>query len=104
VKRRGSRLESIVAKLYRKGGYSVDKHVIRIKRGKRIELDVVARRPREVRVIEVKSGRQALSSSDIRQLAKKGVNTLAIGPRVSLTTPALRELTKQGIKLKRIVF
>lgn len=71
------------------------------------EIDILAQRRGRKRAIEVKSGSQILSSTDIRKHIRKARQVkakpvLAIGPRVKLTENARELVKKHNIKVKRI--
>jgi len=64
---RGSKAEARVSKLYRRTGYKVQRNL----RSRAGEVDILAKRGREKLLIEVKSGRQTLTSSDILKVVRK---------------------------------
>jgi len=102
-RRRGSRLEDIVARRYEKAGYKVEKHKV-TSAG---EIDVLATRRKSRICSEVKSGRQIITSKEVLKLVNKASRTrskpvLIIGPRVKLTDPAKRTASKHDVRIKKL--
>ena len=94
MRRRGFRLENIIASRYRRAGYRVRKHVF-TSRG---EIDILAVLSRKRVAVEAKSGRQVVTSRVVRSIYRKAKLVrarpkLKIGPGVKVTRPA-RELAR----------
>ena len=92
---RGSKAERHVEKLYRKAGYRVRRNV----RSRVGEIDIIAKRGNQKLVIEVKRGKQTITSSTLKKLLRKaryhdGKPVLRHSPRSRLTSRA-RELAKK---------
>ena len=107
-RRKGSRAEDLVAKRYERAGYTVHKHYVDPDIG---EIDVFVEKGSEVIAVEVKSGKQVLTRSDImkivrkaralaRRLKKKVKITLWIGPNVKLTRQAWELVRYYGIRVR----
>ncbi|HDJ89237.1 MAG TPA: hypothetical protein ENG40_00900 [Thermoprotei archaeon] len=104
-KRRGSRLEDLVASRYRKAGYDVRKHLI-TDMG---EIDVFSRRNRKRFAIEVKSGKQTLTSTDVWKHIRKSRSLRAkpkfiVGPNVKFTSKARSIAKELGVSIMRLKF
>ena len=102
-RRKGSRLEDIVAARYSRAGYKVRKHVI-TKLG---EIDILAKLKHEKRAVEVKSGKQTIAQTTIMKLHRKAKHlkakpVLKIGPKVKLTKPAKTLAKELGITISRV--
>jgi len=100
-RRRGSRLEDLVASRYRRAGYEVRKHVL-TRLG---EIDVLARRGRTRIAVEAKAGRQVITSSIVRKFYRKARHirarpVLGIGPRTRATKPAKDLAKKLGVAIR----
>ena len=108
MSRKGKRIEKIIANRYRKAGYNVKENAIKkFNQYRKMEIDIVARKGNEKLIIEVKGGKQTITSSDILKLHKKSNKTrgkpvLAITENVKLTNNAKRLAKYLGIKIKRI--
>lgn len=106
-KGKGSGFEKRVASRYRKGGYKVKRNVIGKRNGKRYEIDAIVERGKERYIVETKSGKQVLTTSQVLAIHKKlsyrkGTPTLKIGPNVKLTGPA-REIARElGLRIKKV--
>ncbi len=99
---RGSWAEKLVAKLYRKAGYNV----IRNKHTPVGEVDIIAWRGREKLVVEVKSGKQRITSRTIEKLVRKakylrGKPVIIHGPRVGSTGKARLESRKHRVRVRK---
>ena len=106
-KGKGAKAESKTAKRYKKGGYKVKQNVVRKRKGRKNEIDIIAERKHEKYAIEVKSGKQTLTSTQIREIYDKLKSTgkeplLVIYPDVKLTGPAKEVAKKLGLRIKRI--
>lgn len=64
---KGSKAEIHVSKLYRKAGYKIKRN----KRSRAGEIDILAKRGNERLLVEVKSGKQKLTSSDVLKVVRK---------------------------------
>ena len=98
---RGSRAEKHVEKLYRKAGYKVYRNI----RSRVGEIDLIAKRGKEKLVIEVKSGRQKITSREIKKLLRKasyhhGKPVLRHSPRSSPTSKAKKLAKKKGVRIR----
>ena len=104
---KGSKAENKAAKRYEKGGYKVKRNVVRKQKRRKYEIDITAERKYKKYVIEVKCGKQTLTSTQIRKIYNKLKSTgkeplLIICSNVKLTSPA-REVAKElGLRIKRI--
>ncbi len=102
-KRRGSWLERYVENRYKRAGYKTQRHVITSKG----EIDIMITRGKEKYAVEVKSGRQKITSTIIKKIYDKARNSKAkpimiISPTVKLTNPAKREAKKLKVRIKKI--
>jgi len=102
-RRRGSKLEDLTAKNYQKAGYSVEKHVI-TNRG---EIDIIAKWRHKTYAIEVKSGKQIITSTDIEKIYKKAKHVkakpvLRHSPRTKITQPAIKLAKLLNVSIKPI--
>ena len=103
-RRRGSKAEDLVANRYKKAGYEVRKHLM-TSAG---EVDILARRGREKYAVEVKSGKQVVTSKEILKIYRKA-KALRAKPKMKLTsrqvkiTNTARELARKlGVSIDRI--
>ena len=64
---KGSKAEARVSKLYRKAGYKVRRNL----RSRAGEIDILAKRGNERLLVEVKSGRQTITSTDVLKVVRK---------------------------------
>jgi len=100
-KRKGGWLKSHIANRYRRAGYQVKKHVITSKG----EIDVLVKGRRNKIAIEVKSGKQTITSTTIRKIHEKAKQVrakplLVKGPNTTVTLPA-KELAKElGVHIR----
>jgi len=102
-RRKGSRLEDIVAKNYQKAGYSVEKHVI-TNGG---EIDIIAKWRHKAYAIEVKSGKQIITSTDIEKIYKKAKHVkakpvLRHSSRTKISKPAIKLSKTLNVSIKPI--
>ena len=98
---RGSRAEKYVEKLYRKAGYKTRRNV----RSRVGEIDIIARKGNKKLVIEVKSGKQAITSTQIKKLLRKaryygGIPVMWRSPRSRLTGRAREIARKHRVKVR----
>jgi len=106
-KGKGSGFEKRMTSRYKKGGYKVKRNVIGKRNGRKYEIDLIAERGGEKRIIEVKGGKQVLTTSQILATYKKlsyrkGIPTLIIGPNVKLTGPAKETARELRLKIRRV--
>ena len=105
-RRRGSRVEDMVASRYRRGGYRVAKHRIVKLRGTKGEIDILAEKGRQRFAIEVKGGSQRITAQMIRKIHSKAKAVHArpklVYTRGRPTGPARTEAKRLGVDLKRI--
>ncbi|GBF36900.1 YraN family protein [Methanofervidicoccus abyssi] len=108
AKRKGSKKETLVANKLKKLGYKILERnsVKRLNQYKKAEYDVIAKRGNKKYAIEVKSGKQTLTSNDIEKHVKKS-NKIGAKPvfyvskRVKFTKPAQELAKKKGVKIIR---
>ena len=101
-KGRGSRAEKRVADLYKKAGYSIKRNV----RSRVGEIDIIATRNNQKWIIEVKSGKQKITSKQIKKLVNKakyhhGKPVLRHSSRSSLTKVAKKFAKKYNVRVKK---
>ena len=106
-KGKGSGFEKRVASRHRKGGYKVKRNVVGKRNGGRYEIDAIIERGKERYVVEIKSGKQVLTISQVLATYKKlsyrkGIPTLTIGPKVKLTDPAKEIARELGLRIRRV--
>ena len=98
---KGSRAEARVSKLYRRAGYKVKRNL----RSKAGEIDIIAKRGDEKLLVEVKSGRQTLTSSDILKVARKAryhkaKPVIRKSKSTTLTSAAREAAKKYNVRIK----
>lgn len=98
---RGSRAESRVANLYRRAGYSVRRNI----RSRAGESDIIAKKGSVKLLVEVKSGRQTLTTTHIENLARKAryhraKPVLRKSKRVKLTQAAWEAARRLGVRVR----
>ncbi len=108
-RRRGSRLEDLIAARYKRAGYKVTKHKIIHPGGKRKEIDVYAKRKGERIAIESKAGNQTITSRMIEEIHKKArfmkaKAVLVASPKSKITEPTKKKSKEKGVKIKRFRF
>ncbi|ENN95696.1 hypothetical protein J422_06396 [Methanocaldococcus villosus KIN24-T80] len=103
--RRGKKKEGMAVNYLKNKGYEIlGRNVIkRLNQHKKAEYDIIAKRGRYCYAVEVKSGKQVLTSSDIEKLHKKAnkikaKGLLITGRYVKLTDKAKKELKKRKIR------
>ncbi|ADG13982.1 YraN family protein [Methanocaldococcus infernus] len=103
--RKGKKKEGRAANYLKEKGYKIiGRNVIkRINQHKKAEYDIIAKRGNYKYAVEVKSGRQVLTTSDIIKLHKKANNIkakplLITGSKVKLTEKAKKELKRRKIR------
>lgn len=102
-KRKGSWLEAYVENRYRRAGFETKRHVF-TNQG---EIDILAVKGKTRLAIEIKSGNQIVTSSIIEALYKKAqaikaMPVLVIGPKVQVTTDAMKTAKKLGVRIRKI--
>jgi len=98
---RGSRAESYVARLYERAGYKVRRNV----RSRAGEIDILARRGDKKLLIEVKSGKQILTSADVLKVVRKAryhgaKPVIRKSKRTRLTSNAANIAKRYGVRIK----
>ena len=98
---RGSRAEARVARLYEMAGYRVRRNM----RSRAGEIDILATRGGERLLVEVKSGRSPITSTDILKVARKARHhrakpVIRKSPRRPLTGPAARLARRLGVRIR----
>ena len=98
---KGSRAEARVSKLYRRAGYRVKRNL----RSKAGEIDILAKRGKEKLLVEVKSGKQTLTSSDILKVVHKAryhkaKPVIRKSKLTTLTSAAKEAVKKYNVRIK----
>ena len=98
---KGSRAEASVSRLYEKAGYRVRRNV----RSRAGEIDILAKRGDEKLLIEVKSGKQTLTSTDIMRVVRKAKYhnakpVIRKSKRTRLTNNAARTAKIYGVRIR----
>jgi len=110
MERKGRKIVKIVANRYKKAGYKVKNNVIKkFNQHRKMEVDLIAEKDDKKYIVEIKSGKQTLTSSDIMKLRKKANKlrkkpALLITRKVKLTGKARKLAKELGIKIKIIKF
>ncbi|BBL45741.1 restriction endonuclease [Nanobdella aerobiophila] len=106
--RKGRKFEGFVANKLKRSKYKVKRNLIKRLNGKKkFEVDILAEKNNEKYVIEVKSGKQTLKSSDIKKLVKKskklrGKPLLYMSSRAKLTKNAKVIAKFYNVHIKRV--
>ena len=98
---KGSKAEAHVSKLYRKAGYKVQRNL----RSKAGEVDILAKRGHERLLIEVKSGRQTITSRDVLKVVHKAryhkaKPVIKKSSSVTLTSTAKEVAKKHNVRIR----
>jgi putative endonuclease len=98
---KGSRAETYVSRLYEKAGYRVRRNV----RSRAGEIDILAKRGNEKLLVEVKSGKQILTSTDVMKVARKAKYhhakpVIRKSKRAKLTNNATDAAKKYGVRIR----
>ncbi|AEH07476.1 YraN family protein [Methanothermococcus okinawensis] len=108
AKRKGSKKETIVAKKLKKSGHKILERnsVKRLNQHKKAEYDIITKRGNKKYSIEVKSGKQILTSTAVEKHIKKSNKIRAkavfyVSKRVKFTKPAQELAKKNGVKIIR---
>ncbi len=108
-KRKGSKKERRVANELKKRGYKIEgRNVIKkLNQYKKVEYDLIARRGRNEYAVEVKSGRQIITSPMIEKHIKKSNKIkakpmFALGKNVKLTGKAKEIAKKNKVRIEWI--
>jgi len=102
---KGSKAEFHVARLYERAGYKVRRNV----RSRAGEIDILAKRGDKKLLIEVKSGKQTLTSADVMKVVRKAryhgaKPVIRKSKRTRLTSNASNIAKRYGVRIRDYIY